>query len=166
MLQRNLTGCRNAPLFAPLLVLVALALAPVSEATAQGEPFLELMRTDIQADKVMLLTAALEMTDEQGEKFWPLYREYQNELATIGDGRLKLIKDYAANYDAMTAEKAAVLAKTSFSLQDDRLSLLKKTHKKVGKEIGPILATRFVQIENQLLTLIDLQIASEMPLIK
>lgn len=166
MMQRNLTGCRYAPRVALLVVLFAFVLAPASEATAQGEPFIELLRKDIQADKVMLLTAALEMTDEQSEKFWPLYREYQTKLATIGDERLKLIKNYAANYNAMTEEKAAELAKTSFSLQEDRMSLLKKTHKKVGKEIGPILATRFVQIENQLLTLIDLQIASEMPLIK
>ncbi len=166
MSQRKNFVPRNA-LFATLvLVMAAGLLAPVSEAMAQGEPFMELLRKDIQTDKVLLMTAALQLTDEQGEKFWPLYREYQVELSKIGDSKIQLIKDFAANYDAMSEDKAKELAKTSFSLQEKQLSLLKKTHKKVSKEIGPIMATRFAQIENQLLSLINLQIASEMPLIK
>jgi len=153
-------------MFALVLVMGFVALAPVSQAVAQGEPFMELLRQDIQADKVALMTAALPLTEEEAEKFWPIYREYTTKLSSIGDARLKLIKDYAANYDAMTEEKASDLAKTSFSLREDKLSLLKKTHKKVSKEVGAIVATRFAQIENQLLMLIDMQIASEMPLIK
>jgi len=149
-----------------VLLLTILALNPVAEAVAQGEPFMELLRQDIQADKVALMTVALALTDEEGEVFWPLYREYNNELSKIGDSRISLIKDYAANYDSMTEEKAKELAKTSFSLREDRMKLLKKTHKKVDKAIGSIVATRFAQIENQLVMLIDLQIASEMPLIK
>jgi len=149
-----------------VLVLVVGMLAPVTETLAQGEPFVELMRKDIQSEKVMLMTVALELTDEEGEKFWPLYRDYQTELSKLGDRRIQMIKDFAANYDTMTEDKAKELAKESFDLQEKRLSLLKKTHKKVSKEIGHILATRFAQIEKQMLDLIDLQLASEMPLIK
>jgi len=157
---------RNTALVTMVLVLSICVLAPATEAVAQGEPFVELLRQDIQTDKVLLMTAALNLTEEQGEKFWPLYREYQTKLSTLGDGRIKLIKDFAANYDTMTEDKAKDLAKTSFDLQEKQLSLLKKTHKNVSKEIGPILAARFAQVENQLLNLIDLQIAAEMPLIK
>jgi len=157
---------RSTMLTTLVLVLVVGMLAPVTETLAQGEPFVELMRKDIQSEKVMLMTVALELTDEEGEKFWPLYRDYQTELSKLGDRRIQMIKDFAANYDTMTEDKAKELAKESFDLQEKRLSLLKKTHKKVSKEIGPILATRFAQIEKQMLDLIDLQLASEMPLIK
>jgi len=157
---------RSTMLTTLVLVLVVGMLAPVTETLAQGEPFVELMRKDIQSEKVMLMTVALELTDEEGEKFWPLYRDYQTELSKLGDRRIRMIKDFAANYDTMTEDKAKELAKESFDLQEKRLSLLKKTHKKVSKEIGPILATRFAQIEKQMLDLIDLQLASEMPLIK
>jgi len=162
----NLSAGRQSLFAVLILVLTAATVAPLTNAVAQGEPFVELMRQDIQAEKVMLLTAALELTDAQGEVFWPLYREYSTELSKLGDSRIQLIKDFAANYDTMTEEKAQELAKTSFSLQEKQLSLLKKTHKKVSKEIGPIVATRFAQIERQLLLLIDLQVAAEMPLIK
>jgi hypothetical protein len=161
------SNIRRIGLFACLvLVLTAWVLAPAPEARAQGEPYMELLRKDIQADKVTLLTMALEMTEEQGEKFWPIYRDYQVELAKLGDRRIQMIKSFAANYDNMTAEKAQGLAKESFDIQEKSLKLLKKTHKKVSKEIDPILATRFAQVENQLNMLINLQIASELPLIK
>ena len=166
MNHRNLFVRRNTLLATLVLITTALTLGTVADAVAQGDPFMELLRKDIQTEKVMLMTAALPLTTEEGDVFWPLYRDYQTELSKIGDSRIKLIKDYAANYEAMTEEKAKELAKASFDLKDKRLSLLKKTHKKVSKEIGPILATRFTQIEHQLLLLIDLQIASEMPLIK
>ena len=166
MSQWNTVFRKNTILAALVLVLSFCALAPISDAAGQGEPFVELMRQDIRANKVLLMTAALELTEEQGEKFWPLYREYQLELSKIGDAKIHLIKDYAENYDAMTEEKAKELAKTSFSLQEKQLSLLKKAHKKVSKEIGSISAARFMQVENQLLNLINLQIAAELPLIK
>ncbi len=66
----------------------------------------------------------------------------------------------------MTDEKAMELAKASFKLQEARVKLVKKTHGRVAKAIGPVLAGRFMQVENQILNVIDVQIASEMPLIK
>jgi hypothetical protein len=166
-MMNHVKTCGRRVLAAAFVVMVAgVLLAPVGTAVAQTDPFLELLRKDIQADKVMLLTAALGLTEEQDAKFWPLYREYEVELAKLGDARIALIKDYAQSYDTMTEEKAAALAKESFKLQGARLKLLQKTHGKVAKEIGPILATRFAQVENQLLLLIDFQVASELPLIR
>ncbi|MFT5233716.1 MAG: hypothetical protein ACI9UK_001087 [Candidatus Krumholzibacteriia bacterium] len=162
----NMIAGRQMALTALVLLLTIVTLSPVSDAAAQGEPFMELLRKDIQADKIAMMTVALGLTEAEGEIFWPIYRDHNNELSKIGDGRLMLIKDYAANYETMTEEKAKELAKTSFSLREDKLKLLKSTHKKVSKEVGSIVAARFAQIENQLLMLIDLQIASEMPLVK
>ena len=53
------------------LVLTLGALMPVTEAAAQGEPYLELLRQDLQTDKVAIMTQALELTEEQGAVFWP-----------------------------------------------------------------------------------------------
>ncbi len=163
---RNLFGRRSVLLATLVLTLAALTLGPVAEAKAQGEPFIELMRKDIQTEKVMLMTLALAPTDAEGEIFWPLYREYQTELSKLGDQRIKLIKEFGANYETMSEDVAKDLAKTWFNMREDQLDLLKKTHKKVSKEISPILAARFTQIESQLILLIELQIAEEMPLIK
>jgi hypothetical protein len=36
----------------------------------------------------------------QAETFWPLYREYRNEMARVNDRYVELLVTYADNYDA------------------------------------------------------------------
>ena len=146
------------------LALVAGALTVSTPAQAQGEQYLELIRQDLAATKTAYMTEGMQLTTEQGDVFWPIYREYQGELAKIGDRRIANIKDYAEYFEKMTAEKASEIMKKSFKNHKDRMSLMEKTAKKVAKELDPITAARFVQVENTLNLLIDLQLAGEIPL--
>ncbi len=144
------------------LMLVAVLAAP---SFAQDD-YLELLRSDLKAEKTALLTAAMGFTEQEGTIFWPIYREYDLELAKIGDARIANIKAYAANYDNMTDVKAKELVDNAFKLEEDRLKLQKTYYKKVEKAMTSTQAGRFIQVERQIGLLIDLQIASEMPLIK
>ncbi len=148
---------------AVLVVGLALIAAAVP-AQAQGEQYLELMRQDLKTAKTAYMTEGMQLTTEQGDVFWPIYREYQGELAKVGDRRLANIKDYAAHFEAMTGEKAAEILKKSFKNRKDELGLLEKFSKKVAKALDPVTAARFVQVENTLNLLIDLQLAGEIPL--
>jgi hypothetical protein len=145
-----------------LLGLMSLTVA--GAAKAQGEPYLELLRSDVQAEKVAIMTEGMMLTSEQGEKFWPIYRDFQTEFSKLGDRRIAMIKEYAANYESLSEETANKIAKEWFSLHEDRLKLMKKTHGQVNKELGPAVAARFIQLENAVQMLIDIQIAAEMPL--
>ncbi len=147
-----------------LAVLCLAALFTVGLAQAQGDPYLELLRSDVQADKTAIMTEGMMLTTEQGDVFWPMYREYQLELSKLGDRRLASVKLYAENYEAMSDAVATQISKEWFAVQNDRLSLLKKTHEKVAKALGQGVAARFVQLENAVQMLIDVQIAAEMPL--
>ena len=145
-----------------LLVLVLLSIA----ATAFAQDALELIRQDLKTQKVAILTASLPLTQKQADAFWPLYRDYSTELAKLGDRRLAVLKTFAANYDSVSEKQAGELVKESISIQNDRNSLLEKTYKKVAKAIGGISAARWIQVENQMLTLVDAQIVSQVPLVK
>lgn len=146
------------------LVLVAGVMTAVAPVQAQNDQYMELMRQDLRTEKTALLTVGMNLTSEQGEVFWPIVRDYQNELTKIGDKRIAMIKAYAENYETMTGDKAAKMTKEWFSQQKDRLKLLEKTAKKVAKEVDPVIAARFIQVENSLNMIIDLQVASELPL--
>jgi len=151
--------------FSTVVLVIGLALiATVDPAQAQGEQYLELIRQDLTATKTAYMTEGMQLTTEQGDVFWPLYREYQGELAKLGDRRIANVKDYAKHFDAMTGEKAAEILKNSFKNRKDALSLLEKYSNKVSKELDPVTAARFVQVENTLNLLIDLQLAGEIPL--
>ncbi len=147
------------------ILLVGCLLAVASSAFAQTDP-VELMRSDIRTEKVAILTKALAMDEATSALFWPIYREYETELSKIGDARIANIKDYAANYDAMTDEKAKELVKSTFSLSEQRHNLLKKYYGKVEKATSTKLAARWAQSEMALNSLVDAQIALEMPLLK
>lgn len=146
------------------LVLAAVCLA--MPAAAQGDDFLELLRSDLKTDKVALLTEVMEFTPEQANIFWPLYREYDLKLSKLGDERIAILKDYAANYEKMTPEKAKELTERTFKLEEGRIDLLKSYHGKVEKALDPIMAARFAQAERQIQMLVDVQIASQVPLVE
>jgi hypothetical protein len=115
---------------------------------------------------VDLIGQALHPDSAQAAKFWPVYRAYQLELDKIGDKRVAMIKDYAANFDKMTPEKAKDLVKQALDQQSARTSLLKKYYPQFEKTIGSIEAAKLVQIENMVMNLVDLQIQSELPLVQ
>ena len=149
------------------LALVAVAgTAFAQEGDNYNEKYVELLRTDVRAEKVAIITEAMSFSDAQSGDFWPIYREYETELGKIYDERLALIKDFAANYESMTEEKAKELAKGAMTLREKQSKLFKKYHGKVEKALSPIMAARWMQVENQIGMLIDLQISAALPLIQ
>src|SRR5512145_2274022 len=128
------------------LMLVAVLAAP---SFAQDD-VLELLRSDLKTQKTALLTAAMAFTEQEGAIFWPIYREYELELAKIGDARIANIKDYATNYATMTDVKAKELTDNAFKLEEERLKLQKTYYKKVEKALSATSAARFMQVERQI----------------
>ncbi len=127
---------------------------------------IELLRQDLKTQKVAIMTASLPLTQKQADQFWPLYREYSNELLKIGDRRIAVIKEFAERYSTIDEKTAEKLVKESISIANDRNKLLEKYYKKASKAVGVLTAARFIQVENQMLTLLDAQIVQEMPLVK
>jgi hypothetical protein len=147
-----------------LPLLFALAV-PTIAAADDMEKYVEMMRSDLRSGKTALLTEALKLSDADGQKFWPIQREYETELAKVGDQRIQLIKDYAAAYDSMTAATAKSLMDRAFKLESSRLAVLKKYADKVSKEVSPTVAARFAQVEAIVNSLIDLKLRAETPLV-
>ena len=150
-----------------IVALGLMTLGMLAPAQAQDmNSFMELLRKDIKAEKTAVLTEVMNFTDAESEIFWPLYREYEFEFDKLVDARIEVIKDYANSYDSMTDEIAKDLIDRSFKLQEKRLKLNKKYWKTFSKKLNPITAARFLQVNGQINDLIDLQIASELPLVE
>ena len=58
--------------------------------------YVELLRSDIRSQRVAIITELMNFSEAEDAKFWPVYREYETELAKVNDDRLALIKEYAA----------------------------------------------------------------------
>jgi len=146
-----------------LLILFVLVFAFSLQAQ---DDFIELLRQDLKTHKVAIITETMNFTEEESNVFWPVYREYDFEASKLADERLAIIKDYAENYEKMTDVKAKELMDRSIKLEEKRLKLRKKFYKKFQKVLPAIKATRFIQVDNQISLLLNLQIASELPLVE
>jgi hypothetical protein len=133
---------------------------------ALPESYIALLRSDIQTKKTDIIQQNLTLSDDQAKKFWPLQRSYQNDLSKLGDRRLDVIRDYAKNWDNLSDETAKNLGKRLLDYQKRREDLRSKYFDRMSKEITPTVAAKFFQVEMQLEDIIDLGIASSVPLIK
>ena len=146
---------------------IALAvLMTVPAAAFAQEALLEVLRSDVRAEKVALITEMMMFTDEQAEIFWPVYREMETAGEKLTDQRIAMIKEFAENYDDMTDEVAKDVMKRAFTFRDKRLALEKKYYKKYSKALDPITAAKFYQVNHEINMLIDIQISAGLPFIK
>jgi hypothetical protein len=147
--------------------------APLAaQAPTQSDPrdvnltaYVELLRSDVQAQKVAILTELMDLTEAQDTAFWPIYREYNAELAKVNDERVAMIKEYAANFGSVTDAVADSLARKAIDTERRRTELLEKYYERVKTALSARTAARFLQIEHQMLLLIDLQIAASLPVV-
>jgi hypothetical protein len=129
------------------------------------QEYIELLRENVRQEKAELMGAMMQLSADDAAKFWPIYAEYNAELTKVNDLRVANIEEYASTYNQMTDEKADELIKNAIQYQKLRSELLAKYYERVKQSLGAITAARFAQVESQLLMIIDLQIASSLPLV-
>ena len=152
-------------LIGPLTIFLC-ADAAQESVPALPESEIALLRADIQTRKTDILRQNLTLSYEQAKTFWPLQRSYENDLSKLGDQRLNVIREYTKNWDNLTDDTAKDLGKRLLDYQKKRVDLRGRYFDRMSKEISPTIAAKFFQVETQLEDIIDLEIASSLPLIK
>ena len=102
---------------------------------------------------------------EDAQKFWPIYSDYDTQLAKLNDQRVQNITEYTQSYNDMTDEKADGLIHKAMEFQKQRAELFAATYEKLKQALGATTAARFAQVEHQLLLIIDLQIDAALPVV-
>jgi hypothetical protein len=130
------------------------------------QAYVELMRADVRDQKAELMGSVMQLSIDDAAKFWPIYSEYDAELTKLNNLRVQNITDYAENYSQMTDAKADELIQSAMDYQKQRAELLAKYYERMKQALGAITAARFLMVEHQLLLIIDLQIASSLPVVE
>jgi hypothetical protein len=143
----------------------AKAAASATTATEQNlKEYIKLLREDVRSQKSAVMSAVMQLDPDEAAKFWPIYRDYDAELSKVNDLRVANIEEYSKTYNQLTDAKADELIHNAMAYQKQRAELLAKYYDRMKQGMGAITAARFMQVESQLLLIIDLQIASELPL--
>jgi hypothetical protein len=134
---------------------------------AQSEnDYLELARDVLKTEKKAVIAEVMQLTETESTPFWELYNEYQGKLYLVANKRIAIIKDFADNFENLSDEKADQLWINAMAFSQEKLKLKKQYYNKFKKILPAGKAAKFFQAENKIETMIDAQLALEIPLIE
>lgn len=150
-----------------ILIFTGLTILMFRSVSAQSfDDYLEVAREVLKTEKKAAVAEAMQLSETESGPFWELYNDYNAELYKVHTERVNIIKDFAANYETLTDEKADELLNNMFSYQTRLLDLNKSYSKKFKKVLPAGKVARYFQIENKIETLIAAQLAEEIPLVE
>jgi len=142
----------------------AQAAAPQDQPHVISSQDLQLLRQDIRSQKKQLIAQNLKLTDAEATRFWPIYDQYTAELVKINDKKYGAIQQYADHFGTLTDDQALSLSRQLLEVDVSAAQLREKYLPTVAKAIGGIKAATFSQLDRRISQMIDLQLASKVPL--
>jgi len=116
--------------------------------------------------KKQLIAANMQLTDTEAQNFWPVYDRYTQETIRINDARYLLINEYVTNYSKMTDAQAQSFTRRLIDVDDAVLRLRSKYVPLVQGVLPSNKTALFFQLDRRIGLLIDLQLASEIPMVQ
>ncbi len=164
-----------ATAFAGLVLMTAnrapaqdLAPKPTAEASdqASSDDDITLFRKDVRSLRKQIIAANLDLTDTEAQQFWPIFDRYTAEMRKLFDRKFEVLKEYAANYDTITDEQADTYIQGRAAIEESILQLRLKYIPIFRKVLSGKTAALFTQIDWRLGLVIDLQLASQVPMVQ
>jgi hypothetical protein len=125
---------------------------------------INLLRKDLRSKRKQLIAANLELTDTEAAKFWPVYDQYVTELIALNDKKFAVIQDYADNWGKLTNEQSLTFIRQWTDMDIAAMQLRQKYVPLVSKVLDGKKTATFMQLDRRIAMMIELQVASQMPL--
>ncbi len=138
----------------------------ISLSAQNTDDYMEVQRGVLKTEKKAVVAEAMTFTEEESTVFWPLYNEYNDKMYVLNTKVYNLIKDYAEHFETMTDEKAVELWNENMKVKAEIAKLEKTYFKKFQKILPGKKASRYFQLESKIRTLINAEIAVEIPLME
>ena len=137
-------------------------------AFAQGvsDDDIQLFRKDVRFVKKQIVAANMDLTEDEAQQFWPIYDRYILDLSKLYDVKFELLKKYAENYTTMTGTEAENYITGRAEVEQSIMQLRTKYLPIFRKALSAKASALFFQLDWRLGLVIDLQLASQMPLIE
>ena len=146
-----------------------LALSAATPAFAQDKASPKLTSTEwlakIQADKKGIVAKSMDLTPDEAKKFWPLYGQFERELAVPQSSYTRAVLDYIAAEGTLTDANAKRIAEQMLSAVRDEARLHDKHYRQLLKALPVRKATRYMQIENKIQAVVRYESAKAIPLV-
>jgi hypothetical protein len=125
---------------------------------------IQLLRQDLRAKKQKLIAENLPMTESEAIKFWAVYNRYGDELRQINDEKYRLVREYGEQWPAMTNDQALIYIRRWLEVDRQVQQLRLKYVPEVSQVLPGKKAATFFQLDRRISMMIDIQLASQLPL--
>jgi hypothetical protein len=134
--------------------------------TASQEEAISQFRNDLMADRADVMAKGLKMTADEAAKFWPLFEGFQKEQSAIVETQVKALKDYADQFKTLSDADALSYVNSLLELDQKMHDLRVKWLKKFQTAVPPRTAAGAIQLDRRLSHVTQVQLASQIPLIR
>jgi Spy/CpxP family protein refolding chaperone len=134
--------------------------------TSSIDQDISMLRKDIRSQRKQLIAANMNLTGDEAEKFWPIYDQYVGELVQINNTKYDLIKQFVQSSGSLTAEQADNSVKQWLGVDESVAQLRMKYVPIFRKVLSPQNTALFYQLDRRVQLMIDLQLASQLPLVE
>ena len=106
----------------------------------------------------------MSLSEEEGQKFWPIYNHYVKDLHAVNDQKYALLKQYAEMWATMSDQDAMIYVRHWLEVDGQAQALRLKYVPVVSQVLPGRKAATFFQLDRRLNMIIDLQLFSQIPL--
>jgi hypothetical protein len=123
-----------------------------------------LLRQDLRARKMQVIGQNMSLSEEEGQKFWPIYNHYVKDLTAVNDQKYALLKQYAEMWSTMSDQDALIYVRHWLEVDGQAQALRLKYVPVVSQVLPGKKAATFFQLDRRLNMIVDLQLFSQIPL--
>ncbi len=149
-----------------ILFVILIAFIGSNLAAQTLDDYMEVQREALKTEKKVVVTEAMMFTDAESTVFWPMYNEYNDKKYILNTKVYQLIKKFADNYETMSDETAIELWQENMKIKQELLKLEKSYFAKFQKIMTGKKVMRYFQTESKIQSLINAQLALEIPLVE
>jgi hypothetical protein len=123
-----------------------------------------LLRKDLRALKMQVIGQNMSLSEDEGQKFWPIYNHYVKDLQVVNDQKYALLKQYAEMWATMSDQDAMIYVRHWLEVDAQVQALRLKYVPTVAQVLPGRKAATFFQLDRRLNMIIDLQLFGQIPL--
>jgi len=128
------------------------------------EDDITLLRKDLRAMKMQVIGQNMSLSEEEGQKFWPIYNHYVKDLQEVNNQKYALLKQYAEMWATMSDQDAMIYVRHWLEVDTQVQQLRLKYVPTVSQVLPGRKAATFFQLDRRLNMIIDLQLFGQIPL--
>jgi hypothetical protein len=153
---------------AAVMAVMLFGFAPLSVAQDKPADNMQILRDKIRADKKLVVSLNMELTESEAKNFWPIYEQYQKDLQRINARIVNVLESYADDFrrKSLTDDKAKKLIDEVLAIDMAEANLKSAYAPKLSKALPARKVARYLQIENKIRAVVRYDIASGVPLVR